>query len=346
MVGMNTLDPILKARIEAARTPSGQFGEQHNTPPVGGLTEPAEPDNGFGALLQRRAELIKQGYAPANPGLTNLRVGASAPESWWDEHFRNAELVTGQRGRDYPKLPDDYTPAGTAGAALSGKRRTHRKTYEGAGVRLQMPSATAIKRFSRENPGTFDVPVTVEGAGGTTVTGWVRVTRETPTRWTVNMIGDAPEHVRVKTEEAVAAVLEARRPSLGLKRVGDLQQARRGRLAAKGASMVKPDTSTWINGLGYNRDAGEMYVNLGGRVYGYKTTEDVFNTVKTSYSAGQAYNRLVKNTADRVPVAECGKCKRWHNAGMQHTCLKHQMPAAGSTPFTRVLADRIVRQAA
>ena len=261
-------------------------------------------------------------------------------DTWWDRGFVTAEHGT------YPKLPDDWTPGGTKGHALSGGRRTHRRTYKGAGVELRMPSVTAIRSFAAEaGAATFDVPVSASFPGGT-VQGWVRVTPQRPGEWSVSGLGMDPE-ASAYVSEAVSAVLEARTPSVALAATDDLMARRRRRFAQGGVKLQAPNNkSQFISGVGYNRDAGTMAVVMGKRSYTYQVPEHVFNMVKNAASPGQVYNLLIKGkTAHGAPVVACDRCGRFSAAAVGHRCpsFHHDAPAVAPETNTVIRAHAAAR---
>lgn len=289
-----------------------------------------------GDVLGRLAALRRQGYVEPLAG----RAGDDPRRSdgvggWWFAHFYSAEY--GAPGGDYPQMPDDYTPNRTGGLALSGRRRTHRMSYRTAGDRfaLRMPSATSIKAFDRERGGTFDIPVSAVDADGRLVSGWVRVTRTGP-RWTTTGLGSFGADTEAQVSEAVAAVLEARRPSTALRQVGDLLERHRVRLSAGGNSMVAV-RSSFIGRAGYDEDTGTMAVDIRGKLYGYDVPRVAFAEMAVSNHPGKVYNRLIRGNR-RVQVTRCGRCLRFFAAANRHTCPTGH----GRRPGTRNGAARAV----
>lgn len=342
MVAMSTIDA--SGNIHRGEGPGGgQFAGKVNTPPGSPLGQ-VPVRAAVEQLLRQRAALINAGYAPATagPSFGSSPRATEGIDTWWEEHFRRAEVRIGD---SYLQMPDDYTPGMGRGRSLTGNRRTHRMLYEGPGIALRMPSASAIRRFSAENPGqSFDVPIQAEGQGGQVVSGYVRVTAEGPGRWSVDALGMPPQ-VAWKVGEGVAAVLESRRPSRALQDAGDLIQRRRERYARAGAVIVDADNSSWVSGMGYNAQAGEMVITLGQRTYGYRVTGEVFEQVRTAHSAGAAYNRLVKGSAPRVAVDKCGSCGRWFNVESSHTCMGHRAPTAAVKPFNEHVRAHVLAAA-
>ncbi|GAA4682205.1 hypothetical protein GCM10025780_29490 [Frondihabitans cladoniiphilus] len=180
---------------------------------------------------RRREARLHAGYRSASPSTDQTEPRRpTGVDRWWDTKFQAAEYQPD--GAEYPQMPDDYTPKFKVGRSISGHRRTHRILYEGAGVALRMPSASAMKRFAYETPGTFDVARSATYPGGQ-VTETVRVTDNGWGLWSVSGNGLTPEQAAYVTE-TVSTVLEARRPSLGFKATGDLLERRRARFAAGG----------------------------------------------------------------------------------------------------------------
>lgn len=265
---------------------------------------------------------------------------------WWRQHLERAEHSVGDGV--YAIMPDDYTPRLTSGRALSGRRRTHRMKYQGAGVTLRMPSATAIRRFSEENDRrTFDVPIEIDQPGGV-VSGWVRLTQGPNGMWDVRALNFPKDHqAGPRAAEAVAAVLESRRPSLALREAQKEYlrakmalyrgeevsvEARRAksalglrylqRRARTGAQKIRPEVpSGLVRGGGFDSATNTMFFNLNGRDYAYEGSLETFAEVMHSDSPGRAYNDLVKKRRlTRVDMEVCGQCGRAYRAEYRHVC--------------------------
>jgi len=277
----------------------GTFTDKVGLAPEVNLAANARSSQAVADFQERRALLVKQGYAAASTGVALGDVRDRKPiDAWWEQNAVLGEFAPAG-ANTFALMPDDYTPAMTGGKSTEGNRRTHRVLYEGAGVAMRMPSATAMKRFSQENGGrTFDVPVSVE-IDGQQVAGHVRVTRNGANEWGVSAAafpGDKAERV----SEAVSAVLESRRPSVALSQVDDLIERRRSRLAQAGAKIV-PVRSSFIEGIGYNEHGNELFVTMSnGSSYAYHAPKDVYHAVVNSESPGKAYNDYVKRSADLV----------------------------------------------
>lgn len=301
-----------------ARHNDGTFGNKIGAAANVTLTADAGTETHYERLARelndRRARLQKEGYAAATAQLAIADVRRTARdedqrEKWWDQNFVTGEFAPDGAG-SYELMPDDYTPGMHYGRSAEGNRRTHRMLYEGAGVAVRMPSATAIKRFSAEKKNrTFDVPVSVE-VDGQQVAAHVRITKNGPNQWGVSALGLKGLQGE-KVSEAVSAVLEARRPSTALRQVDDLITRRRERLAQAGAAM-KPVKSAFIESMGYNEAGNEMYVNMGGqnndgspRRYAYRVPRDVFHSVVNAESIGKAYNNFIKKGG--APLVAGGK---------------------------------------
>lgn len=327
----------IQKRQPAGQPIGGQFApESRSESSVSLITAPAVT-----ARDTRRAALVHGGYvSPIAGAALDVPGLAEGAGDWWDTHFVRAEYRPD--GGGYPQMPDDYTPGGTAGQALSGGRRTHRMAYTGAGVTLRMPSATSVKRFAAEQHGrTFDVPVSAEFPGGT-VSGWVRVTRHGDHEWSVSGLGFRDQD-SAYVAEAVSAVLESRRPSRALEQVGDLLERRRQRIASGGTKIDPTTRSSFISGVGYDQSSGSMLVKIGARSYGYKVVREMFEAVRGAKHPGQVYNRLVKGRP-RTEVESCEKCSRFFAAGSSHRCpSRHRQPTAAPSPQNLAARARAAR---
>jgi len=316
----------------------GQFEGKANSAPAAALDARTSRER----YVAARAELIEQGYAPAmaGPSSTDPRSRAGI-RRWWDEHRLTAEI---RDGAAYAQMPDDFTPSMTGGHALSGHRRTHRMLYEGAGIALRMPSVASIKRFAAESGETsFDVPVEAVGEAGNAISGHVRVTREGAGAWSVHSL-NMPTQAAPKITEAVASVLEARRPSMALAAIGDLAESRRERIARTGSTIRRPATQSWITGVGYNQSAGEMVVQIGDRRYGYHVAPDAFEAVANATSPGSVYNRLVKGS-ERFDLETCADCGRCYNSARGHTCMRVGAASTTDKPYNVRVRGRILAEA-
>ncbi|GAA3603941.1 hypothetical protein [Microlunatus ginsengisoli] len=245
---------------------------------------------------------------------------------WWDTQASVAEW--GGEGASYPKLPGDWTPHRTPGRAETGLRRTHRMTYTGCGFRLRMPSATSIRSFAAHTRGAFDIPVEAADADGHRITAWVRAVQHSPGAWSVSGLGFGGA-TDAQVSEAVAAVLEARRPTLGLRQAGDLIERHRQRLAAHGQSL-RAVRSSWIAAVAYS-DVDRLLImqtrprtdadgnRRPGRVYGTVVPPGVFEELAAGDAPGAVYNRLVKGRPGQL-VRTCPACHRTYAVARTHTC--------------------------
>ncbi|MFC4225484.1 hypothetical protein [Lysinibacter cavernae] len=306
----------------APNSSGGQYDKRLNPAPSS-ILHGDSPAAAAEQLEARRALLRERGYAPAGSAISETTPHTTHHIAvWWDAHFKRAEVAP---GKEFALMPDDYTPGQKTGRALSGKRRTHRMKYQGAGVTVRMPSATALKRFSKENGDhTFDVPIELEHDGGT-VTGFVRVTKSGRGSWDVQAL-NIPAPAGPKAAEAVCAVLEARKPSTALAEVDSLLEHRRRRWASHGVELKEPHApSQMISSMGYNQASRQLTMKLGSRVYSYEAPKEVFDAIQNSSSPGLKYNQLVRKKRQRHEVSQCKKCKRWTPETIKHRCP----PAAG-----------------
>ncbi len=277
-------------------------------------------------------ELLARGYLPASSteALTDPR-SREGIDLYWQNHYATAEQAGATGAGVYQVMPDDYTPGRTTGRAISGNRRTHRMSYSNSEVAVRMPSATAIRRFSAENRGaTFDVPVEGTYPGGS-VSGYVRVTNNGPGQWSVSGLGMDPR-ANAYISESVQAVLEARSVTSALRNIPDILERRAQRLSATGTTTKPLYHSDWIRSLGYNRSTGDMFVQINGKMYGYRnvapdTVERLRNPTRDDrFSAGTVYNKLVKGKHGTFAVARHDACGRFYRAGDEHRCASEHKP--------------------
>lgn len=341
---------LSQPRIEPGLRTGGQWtATAHGASSVALGTEPPDSISADRAVLaarRRRLANRQTGYVEA----TAVRTGenprmAGEPATWWDTHFVTAEY--GAAGGDYRQMPDDFTPRGTGGHALSGRRRTHRMAYRSpdGSFAIRMPSATSVKAFEQQTGSTFDVPVSAVSADGRTVSGWVRVTRSGNT-WAVTELGEfGPSGVEVS--EAVSCILEARRPTRALAQAGDLRRRRADRVAANGVTVV-PVSSGFIDTIAYDKGSGLMGVTIRGKTYGYQVPESAFDAVRGDRSPGRAYNKLVKGRP-RMAVCKCPQCGRFSSATIPHACPLGHRERSGNrfahNDAARVAAARFARAA-
>lgn len=326
--GMNTLD--FQSRQPKGIRIGGQY-MQATLPESGlGLSGPITVPVNRDAISHRHQLLSEGGYVPGGVvASASINKDVHDPEAWWDRSLAAGEY--GARGRSYTKMPDDFTPKKTSGRALSGKRRTHRMQYTGAGVDLRMPSATSIKAFSGENGNpTFDIPVSVSmDDGPTTNNVWVRVTKTGPHSWKTTAVGIEGDRAD-RIAESVSAVLESRRPTVGLKAAGDLLERRKAKQDAEGFEMVKPPggKKSFIAGIGYDESTGTMGTAIGDKLYGHHVPKNVFEAVKQGGSPGKIFNLLVKGQ-EKAQLDRCGECKRYYASTVEHTCPTEHKAKSG-----------------
>lgn len=305
-------------------------------------------------LRDRARQLVTRGYLPAtSQAAINDPRYREGIEEFWQSHYAAAEQSDSTHtGGSYELMPDDYTPGMGGGRSITGHRRTHRMGYTNSEVALRMPSATAIRRFSAEKHGrTFDVPVEATYPGGS-VSGYVRVTNNGPGEWSVEGLG-MDDAAKAYVSESVRAVLEARCVSRALSNIPDILAHRAERLRAAGVGEKTVTDSDWIRTAGYNRASGDMVVNLGGRMYGYRDVprEDFERIMKPGsefdYSAGKVYNALVKRKRNSFAVEQCAKCGRFSESGAEHRCpSQHKARQENRSGYQNTVRAHLIRQAA
>ncbi len=294
-------------------------------------------------LADRRERIRAGGYVqPAAAPRAGIDPRSSAYlQEWWEAEHATAEY--GHEAGAYPQMPDDYTPSRGIGNALSGRRRTHRMAYAGAGVSMRMPSVTSIRRYASELAAseggqvTFDVPVTAEYPGGE-VTGWVRVTRSQDGTWATRGLGFSKES-SAYVAEAVQCVLAARRPTRALVETGDLLERRRQRAAAIGTTLAEV-RSSWIKAAGYDKATGTMVLTTATHEYGYRVPAEVFSRVTTARQPGGVFNQLVRGRATRVEVRQCERCQRFSADMAAHRCPPREAQRQATTPLQNELSRR------
>lgn len=335
------MTPEALARLNAHRRANGEFGNQPHSDPEHDVPASGTPMTTPEILAQRIEQLRETGYVSAGavPDMfdpsTTKRIDA-----WWQSSFALTEQA---RGGGHHLMPDDYTPGMGAGRSLGGNRRTHRMKYEGAGVTLRMPSVTSVKRYSKDIKGaTFDIPVEASTPAGN-VQGFVRVTPGANGSWEVEALGlEGQPQIAGYLSESVRATLEGRRPSMALKEVADLAERRRERLIAEGARMYEPkQKSSVVKAVGYSREAGEMYVQLGRRHYAYAGVDPrEAGILYRGVSPGKSYNERVKGKYPSLAASECGECGRVTSTATEHQCPGAHEKAARTMKFERLAIQR------
>lgn len=282
------------------RHTDGQFAGRVHTGPEIALA----PD----AIEARRAVLEAAGYTQVEPEV-RLPYQTAKTTDWWAQV--GPEPVPG----DYPVMTRDLPEGG----------RAYLKRYAGGEVDLRMPSVSSIRRYADAHGSTFDVPVSAVTPAGHGK-GHVRVTYNGDGRWSVSCIG-IPGEAAAYVAESVSAVLEARRPTQALAVTRDILRRRRERIAAGGVK-VKPVDSVWIRGIGYNEQDGQMVIQLGKHVYGYRVPREVYEEVRSAPSPGAAYNRLVKGKSrGKFRVVQHEACGNFYDIMMEHRCpSRHEPP--------------------
>lgn len=280
-------------------------------------------------MISERHRLLEQGGWVSGRVVATTRDPRSTRgiKGYWDDHAVAGEYA-GPGEAEFPKMPDDYTPGRTGGRAWSGLRRTHRMRYSGAGLDVRMPSVSAIRRFADETGGSFDVPVEVRDASGSTASAWVRVSRTGPGCWHTSGVGFGGDR-GAATSEAVAALLESRHPSRALAECGDLVARRREEAKGRGAIMRNLDAQSWIRQAG--RDETNQVTMLranDGSVRGWRTDVETHEDLLTSARPGVVFHAEIKG-GEEVEVVECHRCGRVHLATVAHTCPVHRIGAPG-----------------
>ncbi len=268
------------------------------------------------------------------------KPGGDRADQWWDQQFAIGEYEGKDSEASFPKMPDDNTPSALsgrdiAGKSLSGKLRTYRRRYKGEnGIEVQMPSATSIKRYSDSiSDGTFDVPVSVTRPDGSTVDGWVRVTRHGKDSWSTSALGFADTD-EVNVAESVAAVLEARSPRSSLRGIQNFAARRAERAASAGVPFEKIERSSFITGLSYVPGSGVAAVRIGNRTYGYSNVDpETYLRLRSAPNLGSAYNSMLKqnpNVSASFPIPSCEKCGNMYPPKAVHKCPdKHSKASIG-----------------
>lgn len=302
-------------------------------PDAGGGSASRQGETGVSAVLAGRHQLLSDnGYTPAGFWLSARNPDqADHARTWWDQAHATAEYDPED---GYPAIPEDWTPSGTGGNSVAGRRLTTTRSYTGGGVTVRMPSATAVRHFADTVGSTFRVPVeasTETRSGRKTVTCWVTCTRHGPGNWTVTPQG-VTGHTGAQTSEAVASVLEARRPTTALAEAGDLIDKHRNRAAATGTRMRSPGKS-WIQKLGYNPAGRLLVMQSATGTYGYQADPDEYQHVLDATGddgdhIGSRFNKLIKADRQRArhPVTRCTDCGRIHRADSSHRCPNHTRP--------------------
>lgn len=329
MHDMNTIDAAGNFHDDGTGQFAGHVQAEADPDAVLSGTAPlADPE-----ALRDRLRILRSGqrYVPARAlGAADL----SDPEAFWAAEYETAEFADPTVA--FPKMPDDFTPKRTEGRSLQGLRRTHRATYTGEQIDLLMPSVTSVRAYAETVNGAFDIPVQATDKTGRQVTAWVRCSRTANGRWMTSGLGFEGDDNAV-VSEAVAAVLEARRPRQALKTVGNLLAAHRDRIAGGGIE-VHPVHSSWIKGFGYSAEDGMTVMETLpsetkkgltrlGKLYGYRTSEVEYRAALNSHSPGAAFSQLIKGKP-RMDLGQCSKCGNVYAVAHTHVCRSpHTRPA-------------------
>lgn len=326
---MRTFPTSGQPRVPSGVPAGGRWAPKYQPAPSGQLAPEPVLDSASAdyrrRVSERRSRLAAGGYVPATTMVTDSGLNRpSSSRRWWDTAYLIAE--ENHPDGDYPRFEFDTTTTDRDGA----ERMAHRMGYEGAGVRVRMPSVSSVRRFAAEcGSGTFDVPMSMVGPDGRSHESWVRVTRGDDGTWATRALGPHSKEDASRIAESVSAVLEARRPTRALKDVGDLLERRRVKMAAVGV-RPKPVTSTWVTGLGYDQASETMVMTTRREVYGYHVDRSVYSRLASAATPGSTFNEVVKGRAKRVEVAGCGRCGRFHVAGAAHRCPTREAPRPGT----------------
>lgn len=301
------------------RDPAGKFVDTVHHESSGKLeVSPSVYVNG--AVAERAAALAGNGYLQPVALVGGDAIASDREISdWWANKFMTAEYRSD--GSGFPQMPDDYTPNMTGGTALSSHRRTHRRTYGGAGMNIRMPSATSVKRFSTEQGNmSFDVPVEAH-VEGKAVTGWVRVTMYAGGRWDAVPLNWNNPEVSAAAAESVSAVLEARRPTRAVREVGAMLEDHKRREQARGVPH-REVVSHFIRSIAYDPAAGTLHTRMkDGRVYGHRATPDQARAILASRSPGKVFN-AIRQEKQPVAIENCSRCGNTYSVKLQHLCAK------------------------
>ncbi|MGP4994571.1 hypothetical protein [Glutamicibacter ardleyensis] len=315
--GQYTYGRQAEANVSLSQAPVSS-GDEVGYQPEPTATTPLIIEPTFG---NKRAELLaSKGYVPA---ISTNQLQENEARDWWDKHETLGEY--GERNRSVMRMPNNATPNKTPGRGDGGTRMTHRRTYEGGGVSVKMPSVTAIRRASAEtNDVTMAVPVLYQDDQGNSLECDVHVTQSAPGQWHVTTKGVEDPAQSARISESVQASLEARRITGALHNV-DWAERRRQMHASEGSVLHPlPNNSSFVSGMSYNNASGLLVMDMGGRQYGYHVDRNVYEQMIQSSTPGKVYNELIKKRAKTngggVAVQQCGTCKRFTSATEQHRC--------------------------
>lgn len=302
------------------REASGKFATKESPEARGGMDALATID--LTPALAARARVIADGGQLEAAALARDLHGASA-KTWWET---NLLLTTFSAGKSVPVMLDAQDDQAT---------KTRLRRYSGGETEMRMPSAAAIKRFSAAaGDSTFDVPVSTNTPTGP-VTGWVRVTKAGPGKWTTEALG-FPAGAGPHVQEGVAAILEARRPTHALRDAGDLVARYEARKANQGVTISRVGSSV-VQGAGYEDASASMIVKVGGEVRAYDVDRKVYEQVTGADRPGATFNKLVAQAPQRS-VEQCRACGRFTSLEASHACPAGTVRAS-ATPASTLSAQ-------
>lgn len=273
-----------------------------------------------GESRMRAERIAKGGYVPFLAVVDGQQVRArQSPSQAWAEMYALAEH--NRDGKDYPLMPDGWTPASGPGRSVTGNRHTARRTTTYPDMDLTIPSAAAIKDYAETTNGTFGIPYWASHAtNGMQVKGWALVTHTPNGRWEVTTpsfdgVGGGLVAARIQAQ------LEGTRTRyLPAKAAEVISRAARERADAVPRDQLAPVTqSSFITGQARLVDEGVSVLRLGERIYGYRISEDVHDELLESDSMGSYFGKNIKG-CERVEVEECPSCHAIRLAGSPHAC--------------------------
>lgn len=196
------------------------------------------------------------------------------------------------------------------------------RTYAGGPMQMTMPSRAALDRFAAEQGDEFDIPVHAQYGDLPAISCWVRVHKAANGTWRAHPLGDLSGNSAGVIGESVSSIMEARRPSSGLRDVGDiLLRYKAAKAGRQGLIRDMTGASRWISKIGYNPEMGVMTMTTTtGKSYGYEVSQETFNEVLTNASPGAVFNRLIRTRAPRVEVVTCETCGEVYPNGTIHRC--------------------------
>jgi len=248
------------------------------------------------------------------------------PTATWSKRSKQLRPSRATKGVPYLKAGDKTFPFSFV-------------TYSGAGVKVNMPSASAARRFAdkqKARPAVFDMPVAVQNQkDGKIVNCWVRVAKSTkPTRWEAVVLdgkGELSAGLKNHVSASVLSVVESRKKKTSLTEHKAVSVTKRRKAAQRGTAL-KPVRSAAIAALGYDKENHILYITHHSRfrerdnrvvaptLYAYEgVSEAKYNEFRQSDSLGRALPEVKKGT-HAVKAEFCDKCHRAYTHGTKHIC--------------------------